>query len=518
MTTYALIVAAAAVALGIGTRTRLPASVLAIVAGVALRAVGAPIERGITRDGLLMAATFLVFTVAAEVDRRPLRPYRSAALGLMARSLLVTAAAGGLLFVLLDLDPWAVGYLVVALGTGSSLFVFEVLRRRERFFEPVGRLVTATSLAQDVLVVVVLSVFVAVAALSRGAPLAALGALGELVGLAAAAAITSHWIAPRVMVRGGLDEEERLLFVLLILFAFTAVARWVGSPLVVGAYFAGLAVSRFPTGGVVRGYLKSFADFFTMVFYVSLGLLVAAPSLTQLVADAVLVSALLLARPFVLLPLVRKRGFTVRSSLEAIALLAPAGELAVIVALVGVELGHVGEHTLGVVVAVVVLTSALAPWLSSDRVTRRLTHAYPFGPRPAPEPHREGHVLLLGCGQTGAVVLEGLRAASAEVVVVDDDPAVVQALEAQGVPVLRGDGADAKVLEAAGAARARAVVSTMRRWEDNTRLLSTLHGPRVFVRVFSEAQAERVRALGGHPVAEAETAAEALLRWQAAQA
>jgi hypothetical protein len=40
-----------------------------------------------------------------------------------------------------------------------------------------------------------------------------------------------------------------------------------------------------------------------------------------------------------------------------------------------------------------------------------------------------------------------------------------------------------------------------------------VHGPAVLVRVFSEAEADQIRRLGGHPVIEAEVAAEALLAW-----
>jgi hypothetical protein len=53
----------------------------------------------------------------------------------------------------------------------------------------------------------------------------------------------------------------------------------------------------------------------------------------------------------------------------------------------------------------------------------------------------------------------------------------------------------------------------MRRLGDHARLLATPRGPVVLVRVFSGKEAEAVRRLGGRPVAKAEVAAEALVRW-----
>lgn len=516
MITITWVIVAAALALGLSMRTRIPASVLAIVAGIGLRLSPTSLNLDLARDGLLLAATFLVFTVGAEIDRRPLQPHRRAALGMTALAFVVTAAGGGVLYLTMDLDRWSVVYLVVALASGSTLLVFDVLRQRERFFEPIGRLVTATTLAQDVIVLIALSVLAAVAAMEHGGPHAGGEALLGLAGLALGAWATARWLAPWAMTRAGFDEEERLLFVLLILFAFAGAARWTGNPLVVGAYFAGLGISRFPSGGIARSYLKSFSDFFTMVFYVTLGMLVAAPNVTELIVESALVTALLLARSFVLLPLVRSLRLTVRASIEAVTLLTAAGELAVIVGLVGMELGHVGDHTLGVIAVVVVVTTSVAPWLSSDPMTWRLTRWYPTSRATAIEPRPRDHVLLLGCGETGTTLLQRLAGTSVDVVVVDDDPEVIAALQKRDIRALRGDGASRDTLELAGASDATAIVSTMRRWEDNLRLLSMLKRPRIFVRVFSEPDAERVRELGGIPVTEVEVATQALLEWHAA--
>lgn len=512
MITVGLILAASAVALGLAMRTRIPTSVLAILAGVLLQLLSAPVDGAVVRDGLLIAATFLVFAVGAEIERKPLRPYRRVALGLASMTLAVTAAVGALLWAMMDLDGWTAIYWVTALSAGSTLLVFDLLRSREQLFEPTGRIVSATALMQDLLVILTLAVFVALAPTTTTHPG---GILAGVVALAVAGWLLSRWVAPYFMQRARLDDEERLLFILLVLFGFAAVARWTGGALVTGAYFAGLAIARFPVGDLARGYLKSFSDFFITIFYVTLGLLIAVPSPGQVITELVFVTVIVFVRPLVLLPLVRRSGLTVRSSIETVTLLAQAGELAVIVAIVGVELGHLREATLSAVVGVVAVTTAIAPWLSSNRVTWRLTRWYPSRGKPSLDKVPKGHVLLLGCGETGSRVLAGLRNAPSEVVVIEGDPSVVEALARDGVSVLRGDAADPEVLREAHADEALAIISTLRRAEENARLLSTVRGPAVFVRVFSEHEAERVRALGGHPVIEAELAAEALVNWHA---
>lgn len=507
MTTVGALVLAAALGLGLGYRLRLPTAVLAILAGVALDLSPLPLDGEIVRSALLLSATFLVFSVGADVDRGQIARLGVRALPIVALHVLVTVAIVAALAPLLDLDLTALGYLALALSGSSTLLVRELLRRRERVFEPVGRLVTAVVVLQDLGVVVALALLTAAA--TDGAS-GALVALGALAGLAAASGLVTRLVAPRLL-RKSLGEEERLLVVLAILFAFAAGASVVGLPLVTGAYFAGLVLSRFPIGGEVQGYLAPFSDFFRALFFVLLGVIVSVPEPGELALEAALIGSVLLVRPLVLVPLVRATGLTVRSTIEAVTLLAQTGELALLVALVGVDRGHVPPRLLSVVVAVVVVTMSVVRFASADRATWRLTRWYPSRRRAGPVDQRD-HVLLLGCGETGRGILE-LLPRTTRLVVVDDDPAVVGALEREGRTALRGNGADPETLQAAGLERAAAVISTMRYPSDNARLLRLAKGRPVLVRVFSDAQAENVRALGGHPVVEADLATANFLRW-----
>jgi len=110
-------------------------------------------------------------------------------------------------------------------------------------------------------------------------------------------------------------------------------------------------------------------------------------------------------------------------------------------------------------------------------------------------------------------LLETLLAAGNDVVVVDDDPAVIARLRQADVPCIRGDASDREVLLRANARNARLVTSTIRRPRDNARVLELAHGVPVLVRVFEEADAAWVRASGGTPVLYSEAAADSLMTW-----
>lgn len=508
MTTLAWLVGLAAFASALGLLARLPTGPLAILAGFLLRSSDAPLDLTLVQDGLRLSVTFLVFALGAEIDIRHVGRHLRASAGITLAQFALMAGLATIATLYAEVPFETSAHLVLAIGASSSLVVLAALRRKERFFEPTGRLVIGVVLLQDLAVVLGLAILGWPAMPAMQAGRAVLG----LVGLMLAAAAIARWVAPRFLVRKDLDEEERLLFMLSVLFAFVGLAAWVDLPLVTGAFFAGLSMSRFPVGGIIRGHVQSFSDFFTLTFYVALGTMIAVPRGTLSFHEAAFVLAFLLVRPIVLFPLVRRTGLHVRAALESVALLSQTGELALIVAIVGMERGALDEGALAVIVGAVVLTLTFVPLLSSDRTTFWLLRLFP-GRRSAMPSSARPQVLLIGCGEGGKATLRKLQEQHVSVLVIDDDPSVVDALTQAEVPALRGDALDPSVLGQAGAERARVVISTLPRIEDNERLGIQLHGRPLFVRVFAEEHAERLRARGARPVIEAELAEKVFLEW-----
>src|SRR5690606_2661088 len=146
--------------------------------------------------------------------------------------------------------------------------------------------------------------------------------------------------------------------------------------------------------------------------------------------------------------------------------------------------GHLAEPTVAAVVLVTTVTMFLTPFLATNRMTWRLMALHPTrGAVGVAEPPHD-HVLLIGCGENGWPLLETLLATDQRVIVIDDDPAVIEALREGDVECIRGDGSDFEVLRRAGAGDARIVISTMRRPRDSLHLLRRTRGVPVLVRVF----------------------------------
>jgi Kef-type K+ transport system membrane component KefB len=509
MVGLAILLAGAAVGLGVAKWLDLPAIPLLLVAGVLLSASGMLPATDVLQDAVLLGLTVLVFTAGVELNPRRVGRQRGPALRVGAAQFVVLAGLGLLTSIALGFTLAESSYLALALTASSTLVVVRLLRSRRQMFEPFGRLVVGVLLLQDLLVILLIPVVVR---LPQGAVAAATGFLAALA-LTAFALVSLRWITPFIMTRLSLDEEGMLLVTLAILFAYIGLADLLDLPLVAGAFLAGVSLSSFPVSGLVRAQLGSLSDFFLALFFTALGGLLVVPSLAGVLKAAVLAAVVVIATPPLVTLIAERAGHSARSAIESGLLLAQTSEFSLVVGLQAVALGHADQEIFSIIALITVATMMLTPFIATNRMTWRLMAHHPLrhGERPAGE--MRNHVLLLGCGDNGMPLLETLLSSGYEVVVVDDDPAVIERLREGEIRAIRGDGADLEVLSAAGAPRARLVISTMRRPSDHIALMKYIGRVPVLVRVFEPEDADAIRAHGGQPVLYSHAAADEVLRW-----
>jgi Kef-type K+ transport system membrane component KefB len=506
MTAIALLLAAAALGHGIARWLGLPTVPLLILSGAAVVSL-APVPGDVLQDALVLGLTFLLFVTGVELNPARVGGQRRAALRVGLLQFLTLAAAGFVAALAFGFRPHEATYLGLALTASSTLVVVRLLQRRQQMYEPLGRLVLGVLLLQDLLVIALVPLVVF---LPFGLVAAGRATFGVFTLLLLAWA-TLRWVAPWLL-RLASDEETLLLAVLGLLFVFITVARVLELPLVVGAFLAGVALSSFPVSGMVRGQVESVGDFFSAIFFTALGGLLSAPTGTQLLQAAGLSLVVLLITPLLVTAVAERAGFSARPGIEAGLLLSQTSELSLVVGLQGLVFGHIDGGVFTVIVLVTVVTMVLTPFITADRVVWRLMRLHPMrGGEPFEPP--DGHVLLLGTGETGMPLLETIVATGQQVLVIDDDPATIRRLREADIPCLRGDASDSEVLLRAGIGRAALILSTIRRPEDNRTVLRLAGSVPALVRVFDPADAAWIREMGGQPILYSQAAAEEFLRW-----
>ncbi len=516
MSAFAILLLAAAIAFGFSKWLRLPVIPLLILSGVGLRALadagGVELSPELLGQMVELGLAVLVFTAGAELSPRRMRGRTRPILIVAASQFLLLGLAGVGTALALGYDLLTAFYLGCALSASSTLVVVRHLQTRRQMFEPYGRLVLGVLLLQDVFIILIM---VALLAAPGGLGMSLLGVLKAL-GLGVLALGLHRWVVPWLTRRVRLDDEELMLGALSMLFAFSGMAYLLDLPFLVGALFAGFALSAFPMNGLVRGMLGSLSGFFLALFFISVGAFMVLPDLVMLGHSLVFILVLILVTVVFVSIVAEAVGYSTRAAIEAGILLSQTSEFSLMLALIGMASGQISTELFSMIVLITVSTMTLTPFISRDRVAWSLMKLHPryrSGERACEV--MSGHAVLLGYGRAGARLTQYFTAQGIPFLVVDDDAAVIRRLIDKGVPCIQGDGSDARTLERAHSREARVVVCSMRRMRDAEEVLRHLQGApvKVLVRTFEPEEVVAVERAGGYPVRTAPAAARHFIEW-----
>jgi CPA2 family monovalent cation:H+ antiporter-2 len=421
-------------------------------------------------------------------------------------------ACGVLTAVFLGYSWMTALYLGCALSASSTLVVVRHLQQRRQMFEPYGRLVLGVLLLQDIFIILIM---VALLKSPQGWLMLCNG-VANAVALGIFALGVHRWLVPYIVKRMKLDDEELMLAALAALFAFSTMAHLLDLPFLVGAFFAGFAISAFPMNGLVRGMLGSLSGFFLALFFISAGAFLTIPSLETLGHSLIFMVVLILVTVFLVAIVAEVLGYSSRAAVEAGLLLSQTSEFSLLLALTGVASGQVTAEIFSMIALITVSTMTLTPLISRESVALRLVKWHPrYRSGEAACEVMQNHAVLLGYGRAGPRTVTALKERGISMVVVDEDAGVIRQLIAQGIPCVQGNGSDLRTLERAHCREAKVVFCSMRRTRDAQLALNYLKDSpvKVIVRVFETFEEDMVRAAGGQPVQTAFAAAAQFLEW-----
>lgn len=519
MNGVSIILFAAALAFALSRLSRVPGIPLLLMAGIGLQALaqwrGIKLPEDILNDMIQIGLAFLVFV--AGVDLSPSRVKRRGRdVAILGTTQFLVLGLGGFGAALaLQYDLITALYLGCALSASSTLVVVNQLQNRHQMFEPYGRLVLGVLLLQDLLVIVLMVVLLK----TPEGFMELLTGLGGMLILGGTAWFIQRWATPRLCNRFKFDDEEMLIGALALLFFFSGLAFLLQLPILVGAFFAGFALSAFPIFGLVRAMLGSLSSFFLSLFFISIGMILVFPGIIMLIHGLVFIVVLVIVTVVLVTIIGEYLGYSTRVSIESGLLLSQTSEFSLVIALAGVAAGIISSEFFSLIALVTVSTMTLTPLIAREQVAWTLMKLHPRyrrGEPPAAE--LKDHVVILGLGRSGTRILKILQEHQFPAVVVDDDAAVIRRLIDQTIPCFQGDGSDRHVLERVHARQARLVVCSMRRIRDAQVALDFLKDSpaKVIVRTFEAEETAMVENAGGIAVPTADIAAERLLDWLSA--
>jgi voltage-gated potassium channel Kch len=172
-------------------------------------------------------------------------------------------------------------------------------------------------------------------------------------------------------------------------------------------------------------------------------------------------------------------GYRARTSFLASLTVAQISEFSLIIAVLGLRLGHLSAPDVALVTLVGIITIFASSYLIiyGDRIYKVLKPAVKLFEfrrhliEEAPIAKAiKNHIVLIGVHRTGYSILQSLLKSGANFIAIDFDPVLVKSLRSKGVQAIYGDITDEDI-QVVGLGTAKAVVSTIPNLRDNQALL-----------------------------------------------
>lgn len=301
-----------------------------------------------------LGIALLLFVVGLKLDLHLIQSMGAVALATGLGQVAFTSIGGFLISLLLGFAPLTAVYIAVALTFSSTIIVVKLLSDKREIDSLHGRIALGFLIVQDLVVVLVmigLSALGGGADLSRGMTLLQLGLKGGLLLLGIGAMMA--FVLPKLLNHLARSQELLLIFAIAWAVALSALSEVLGFSSEVGAFLAGISLASTRYRDAIGSRLVSIRDFLLLFFFVDLGAHLNLSLLgAQIVPALVLSLFVLIGNPAIVMAIMGYMGYRKRTSLLSGLTVAQISEFSLILAALGLSLGHIDEETVGLITLV----------------------------------------------------------------------------------------------------------------------------------------------------------------------
>jgi len=328
-----------------------------------------------------LGVLLLMFVAGLEVDLKAMLQTGRPALLAGSLGVITPVMLGALVALLFGFglqESLAIGLILAATSVSISaqtLMELGVLRSR------VGLALLGAAVVDDVLAILLLSLFLAVATGSGGGAMAVVWVLARMVAFLGLASALGALVLPRLLAFiGRLPISEGLLaatFVVALLYSWAAEALG-GVAAITGSFLAGVLIARSPLRRSIEEGMHALTyAWLVPVFFVSIGLGVDATAMkmSDLWLELTIVVVAVLSKVLGAGLGARLGGFENKDALRLGVGMASRGEVGLIIASAESQAGLIDERVFAVTVLMILATTLLTPLL--------LRSLYPKGARRA---------------------------------------------------------------------------------------------------------------------------------------
>ena len=485
LTTVLLLLIGSVLAVGVFRALRLPAMLAYFLVGVLLgpSVLGLIQNTESSRHFAEFGIVFLMFSIGLEFSLPKLYGMRKTLFGLGGAQVAISMASALLIGWLFGLPPASAFVIGGALTMSSTAIVSKILMERVDLNSRHGRLSIGILLFQDLAVIPILVLIptlgshtadwqtvLGLSLIKSAVLLFILFRFGKN--------LLNHWFD---LVAKQRSRELFVMNVLMVTLLLAYATNTAGLSYALGAFIAGMLISETRYRYQVESDIAPFRDILLGLFFISVGMLLNVGQLFDHIGLVlVLLVGFILFKALVIALLIRYFKFETGVGIRTGVILAQAGEFSFVILALGLQNGLIDGDVLQLVLAVSLLSMIAAPFIiqNNGKIARSLVKSYTRNSSQVVEAIGQvgkelaGHVIICGYGRSGQYLGRFLKEESIPFIALDNDSARVNEAAVAGEHVMYGDAGRSVVLEAAGAARAKALIVS---YSDTRASMKVLH-------------------------------------------
>ena len=258
-------------------------------------------------------------------------------------------------------------FLALAISVTSTVIVMRVLEELGMIKDESSVLILGVAIIEDIIVISMLAILQSVGS-TGGLSFADIGiSVGITLSFIAGVLVIGSKTVPRLVdyVSRTNQHDVLVVVILALVFGLSYIAYQLGISVAAGAFFAGVLIAESKSHSVSRVLATPIRDMFAALFFVSVGALMDISLLPLFIVPALILVAVSLVAKFLTVYLMAKaQGFSKLSSLRAgIGLSSSGGELALVVAKGGTDVGVTSSFLLPMVGAMTIITTFISPYI-----------------------------------------------------------------------------------------------------------------------------------------------------------
>ncbi len=420
---------------------------------------------------------FLLFIVGIEIDLKKLKNVALVSTLGGTISITILFVSGYFLALILGYLNLEAAYIGLMLAFSSTMVILKLLSDKRELNTLHGRIVIGILLLEDIVAIFALTIL---STIDGFTPLLFGIAVLKFLGLFSIAFICSKYIFPYLFKFAAKNQELLLISSLAVCFIFSLLFHYIGFSIAIGAFLAGLTLGNLEYSLEIIGKVKSLRDFFSLLFFVSLGMGLSLAVLQDLLVPLILFLLFaILFKPLVIMIICSLFKYTKKPSFLSAISMSNIGEFSLIIATHGLLLGHLSQELFSLIVIVTLTSITLTSYLVKfdDRLYRLLekplkifdkftTEGLEYMPTEV-----KPNVVLCGHNRIGYSILRNLHRIKKKILIIDFNPEIISKLVKQGYHCIYGEVTDDEIIERMNLKKINMLVSTVPEINDNVYLI-----------------------------------------------